>query len=109
MNLRNDFKYALIEEYKTYWNAYQDPNEFYADLLSISPFFSNHFKLRKDGVRGSGTKSELKLIDQNTLWLVLYGKTKRALTCIEDIRQEELTFRCQQNRIMHSRKIIPCK
>ena len=30
---RKDYKYALVEEYKDYWNAYQDPNEFYSDLI----------------------------------------------------------------------------
>ena len=109
MNLRKDYKYALVEEYKTYWNAYQNPNEFYSDLLGLGEYFSKHFKLRKDVVRGSGTKAEVKLIDQNTLWFVMYGKTKRALTCIENTRKAELTFRCEQNRIIHSRKIIPCQ
>ncbi len=108
MNLRKDYKYALVEEYKTYWNAYQNPNEFYSDLLGLGEYFSKHFKLRKDVVRGSNGKTDLFLIDQNTLWFVVYGKTKRSLMTIEGSREEELTFRCKQNRIIHSRKIVPC-
>ena len=47
MNLRTDYKFALVEEYKTYWNAYQEANEFYSDLLGLGPEFTRHFFRRK--------------------------------------------------------------
>ena len=109
MNLRNDYKYALVEEYKTYWDAYQDPQEFYSQLISISEDISTHFRLRKDVIRGMNSKTEVQLVDQNTLWFIMYGKTKRALTCLEDQRQNDITHELKQHRIIHNRKIIPLK
>ena len=52
MQLRNDFKYALIEEYKTYWNAYDNANEFYSDILSTEPELVEHFGKRRLAAKG---------------------------------------------------------
>ena len=43
MQLRNDFKFALVEEYKTYWNAYDNKNEFYSNQgrNKIKKFYKN--------------------------------------------------------------------
>ena len=108
MQLRNDFKFALVEEYKTYWNAYDNAKEFYSDILSMDPSMFEHFGQRRMAAKGQNGLVEIRLLDQNTLWFVVYGKTKRSLMTIEGSREEELTFRCKQNRIIHSRKIVPC-
>ena len=92
MQLRNDFKYALIEEYKTYWNAYDNPNEFYSDILSMSNEMFEHFTARRMSAKGMSAVTELKLLDQNTLWFVIYGKTKRALECLEVINKEAVSY-----------------
>ena len=99
MQLRNDFKYALIEEYKTYWNAYDNPNEFYSDILSMDSSMFEHFAARRMSAKGMSAITELKLLDQNTLWFVMYGKTKRALECLESINQDKIEFLGQKNRL----------
>jgi len=109
MNLRTDFKYALVEEYKTYWNAYMDPNEFYSDLLGLNALFTRHFFRRKQQAKGQSGVTEVQLIDQNTLWFVTYGKTKRALDCLIDFNEKEITRIAEDNRIITERKIIPLK
>ena len=58
MQLRNDFKYALIEEYKTYWNAYDNPNEFYSDILSMSNEMFEHFTARRMSAKGMSAVRE---------------------------------------------------
>ena len=50
--------------------------------------------------------TELKLLDQNTLWFVIYGKTKRALECLEVINKEEIKFLGHKNRLDVKRKIV---
>jgi len=106
MQLRNDFKYALIEEYKTYWNAYDNPNEFYSDILSMSNEMFEHFTARRMSAKGMSAVTELKLLDQNTLWFVVYGKTKRALECLQVINKDEIEFLGQKNRLEVKRKIV---
>ncbi len=109
MNLRTDFKFALIEEYKTYWNAYQEANEFYSDLLGIGPEFTRHFFRRKQQAKGHTSITEIHLLDQNTLWFVTYGKTKRALECLIDFNEKDISRLAEDNRIVTERKIIPLK
>ena len=109
MQLRNDFKYALIEEYKTYWNAYDNPNEFYSDILSMDSGMFEHFGQRRMSAKGMSAVTELKLIDQNTLWFVIYGKTKRALECLEVIKKDDIEFLGSKNRLEVKRKIIDCQ
>lgn len=109
MQLRNDFKYALIEEYKTYWNAYDNPNEFYSDILSMDSSMFEHFGARRMSAKGMSAVCELRLIDQNTLWFVIYGKTKRALECLEVIKKDDIEFLGSKNRLEVKRKIIDCQ
>ena len=35
MRLRTDYKFALIDEYYTHWNAFDNPDEFYAEIASL--------------------------------------------------------------------------
>ena len=49
------------------------------------------------------------LIDQNTFWFVIYAKNLKALSCIDDINQDEIDIVCNQNRWIHNRKIINLK
>jgi len=103
---RKDYKYALVEEYKDYWNAYQDPNEFYSDLIGKDVIYNDHFLKRKMQAKGQGAITEVRLVDQNTLWFIMYGKTKRALDCLENYNTDNISFKCKKNRITHSRNII---
>ena len=109
MEFRKDYKWALVEEYKNYWNGYQNVNEFYSDLLGLEVIFNEHFMKRKMQAKGLQGITEIRLVDQNTLWFIMYGKTKRALTCLEDQRQNDITHELKQHRIIHNRKIIPLK
>ncbi len=106
MQLRTDFKYALVEEYQTYWNAYDNPNEFYSDILSMDPSMYEHFAARRLAAKGQNGLVELKLIDQNTLWFVMYGKTKRALDCLEVVNKDQINYLGSKNRLNVERKII---
>ena len=56
--------------------------------------------------KGQGAITEVRLVDQNTLWFIMYGKTKRALDCLENYNTDNITFKCKKNRITHSRNII---
>ena len=68
MQLRNDFKFALVEEYKTYWNAYDNKNEFYSDILSIDPTMYEHFGQRRMAAKGQSGICELRLLDHCLLY-----------------------------------------
>jgi capsid portal protein len=103
---RKDFKFALVEEYRNYWNAYQNPNEFYSDLIGLEVLFNNHFLKRKAQAKGQQAVTELKLVDQNTLWFIMYGNTKRALDCLEGYNKDQLEYKCKSNRIIHTRNIV---
>jgi hypothetical protein len=103
---RKDYKFALVEEYKNYWNGYQNPNEFYSDLLGLEVLYNNHFLKRKLQAKGQQAVTEIRLVDQNTLWFIMYGKTKRALDCLEGYNKEAIDFNCKKHRIYHSRNII---
>ena len=65
-----------------------------------------HFTARRMSAKGMSGVTELKLLDQNTLWFVIYGKTKRALECLEVINKEEIEFLGHKNRLDVKRKIV---
>lgn len=100
------FKYALVEEYKNYWEGYQNVNEFYSDLLGLDVIYTQHFARRKMQSKGQSGLVEIKLIDQNTLWFIMYGKTKRALECLEVYNDEKIKENCKKHRIISSRNIV---
>ena len=106
MEFRKDYNWALIEEYKTYWNGYQNVNEFYSDLLGMEVIFNEHFMRRKMQAKGLQGITEVRLVDQNTIWLILYGKTKRSLKCLESFNQDDLQYKCMKHRLHHSRNIV---
>ena len=106
MEFRKDYNWALIEEYKTYWNGYQNVNEFYSDLLGMEVIFNEHFMRRKMQAKGLLGITEVRLVDQNTIWFILYGKTKRSLECLESFNQDDLQYKCMKHRLHHSRNIV---
>ena len=108
-DLRYDWGYALIEEYRTYWDAFQDPDDCYTTLLQMDPIFSDHFKNRKQQAKGFNGKCDFILSDQNTFWFVTYSATLKALSIIHKIRQEELEIVCKKHRWNHERQIINLK
>ncbi len=109
MQLRNDFKFALVEEYRTYWNAYDNEKEFYSDILSMDPSMYEHFGQRRMAAKGQSGLCELRLLDQNTLWFVIYGRTKRALECLKVVNEQDVQFIGTKHRLMVNRKIIDCQ
>ena len=50
-----------------------------------------------------------KILDQNTLWFVIYGRTKRALECLKVVNEQDVQFMGSKNRLMVNRKIIDCQ
>lgn len=108
-HLRYDFGYALVEEYKTYWDGFQNPNDAYCSVEAMDDKLIHHFKNRKQQAMGFQGATEKLLIDQNTLWFVMYSKNLKALSCIDDINQDEIDIVCNQNRWIHNRKIINLK
>jgi len=108
-DLRYDFKHALIEEYKTYWNAFQDPDDAYCELLMMDPLINDHFRNRKQQAKGFHGVTETRLLDQNTLWFITYAKSLKALSCINDIKQDEIDIICRKNRWESHRKIVSLK
>ena len=108
-DLRYDFNYALIEEYKTYWDGFQDPNDPYCILLGLDESMMLHFKGRKQHALAVQGATEKILLDQNTLWFVTYANTLKALSCINDINEKEISLICEQNRWLHNRKIVNLK
>ena len=65
-----------------------------------------HFAARRMSAKGMQGLTELRLLDQNTLWFVMYGKTKRALECLEGINQDKVEFLGRKNRLEVKRKLI---
>jgi len=103
---RAEYKFVLIEEYKTYWDAFMDPNEAYTRVMQMDDVLLKHFVQRKQQAMGVNGKTELLLCDQNTFWFCVYGRSLKALSCMVDIDQEEIEIICKKNRWKHSRSII---
>lgn len=108
-DLRYDFGYALIEEYKTYWDGFQTPDEPYSLLMNLHEDILMHFKNRKQHAMAIRGVTERLLLDQNTFWFITYAKTLKGLSCIDDIHEDNISIICKKNRWIHSRKIICLK
>ena len=106
ITLRNDFKFALVEEYQTFWDGFQVADDAYGQLCILDKMIATHFKNRKLQAKGQKGKVEYYLFDQNTFWFVTYGKTLRSLTCIESIKRKDIELLCNQRRWNHKRKIL---
>ena len=65
MKLRTDFKYALIDEYYTYWDAFDDRNMFYHKIVSSSAEVAMYLASKTTKARGSGGLVERRLYSQN--------------------------------------------
>lgn len=103
---RDNNRFVLIEEYKTYWDAFVDPNDAYSLVMQMDDLLLKHFVHRKQQAMGIQGKTELLLCDQNTLWFCVYGKSLKSLSCMFDINQDEIEIICKKNRWKHSRSII---
>ena len=68
-----------------------------------------HFGQRRMAAKGQSGICELRLLDQNTLWFVIYGRTKRALECLKVVKEDEIEFLGSKHRLQVSRKIIDCQ
>ncbi len=108
-HLRYDYGYALVEEFKTHWNGFQHPTDAYCAVEAMDDKLIHHFKTRKQQAIAFQGVTEQILIDQSTFWFVSYAKSLKALSCINDIDQDEIEIICKQNRWIHNRKIINLK
>lgn len=84
MKLRTDFKYALIDEYYTYWDAFDDRNEFYHKIISSSADVTMYLASKNTKAKGSGGMVERRLYSQNELWIVYYSNNKKTLMAMNN-------------------------
>lgn len=97
MQLRNDFKYALIDEYCTYWDAYDDLNNYYAKIISSSPEMNSYLMSKVRKIVGAGGTLEKVLYSQNQLWLVYYANNKKTLMAMDDFKKHDAVKNLQSN------------
>lgn len=99
MQIRNDYKNALVDEYKTFWNGYDDENEFYADLLSLSPSLLDYLTSKTKKIVGADGLCEVHLNSQNQLYIIYYCDDKQFLDTINDLDiQKEINLELSEGR-----------
>lgn len=96
MQLRNDYKYALVDEYRTFWNAYDNPNEFYHDVMSSSDEMTHYLMSKTRKILGANGVVERIIYSQNELWLVYYCNNKRTLKAMCDFDRNEAVQKLQR-------------
>lgn len=96
MQLRNDFKYALIDEYCTYWDAFDDLNEFYHRVLSSCPEMTFYLSSKQKKAVGAQGLVEKILYSQNQLWIVYYSNNKRTLMAMSDFKKDKAIKKMQE-------------
>lgn len=89
MQFRSDYKFALIDEYSTHWNGYEDEDEFYGDLLSSSTNLLQYLKTKNDKIIGTAGWTEMYLNSQNQLYIIYYSNDKQYLETIDDLHLQE--------------------
>ena len=72
MRLRTDYKYALIDQFQTYWNAFDNTEEFYSDIMATDEKLLKYTISKTKKVRGiKGFVSKV-IYSQNELWMIYY-------------------------------------
>tara|TARA_R110000868_G_scaffold9000_9_gene45620 strand:- start:8060 stop:8419 length:360 start_codon:yes stop_codon:yes gene_type:complete len=84
MKLRTDFKYALIDEYYTYWDAFDDRHSFYRKIVSSSSEVALYLASKNTKACAAGGLVDRRLYSQNELWIVYYSNNKKTLTAMNN-------------------------
>jgi uncharacterized protein YpbB len=90
MRLRTDFKYALIDEYYTYWDAFDNLLEFYGKLHSVDPAIFKYTMSKTEKIMGTSGKVQRSLYSQNEMWIVYYSNNKKVLEVIDNASSSEM-------------------
>ena len=106
MQLRNDFKYALIDEYCTYWDAFDNVNEFYHKVMSSNVEMTFYLTSKIKKVLGAHGVVEKVLYSQNQLWLVYYSNSKKTLTAMADFKRDKAIKKLQDETRFFCRSSI---
>lgn len=106
MRLRSDYKYALIDEYYTHWNAYNNPDEFYGDLASLDLSVIKYLMSKTSKIIGTKGIVSKVIYSQNELWVVYYSNEKKVLEVINDVEDSTINEVLNDNRFGVRSKIV---
>ncbi|MGY8868321.1 MAG: hypothetical protein ACKVJK_22170 [Methylophagaceae bacterium] len=109
MRLRTDYKYALIDEYYTHWNAFSNPDEFYSELVSLDQSVIKYFISKTSKVVDTKGMVARSIYSQNELWVVYYSNLKKNLKVIDDASKSPIRDVLEQNRFNVRSKIVSTK
>ena len=85
MRLRTDYKYVLIDEYTTDWNAFDNTDEFYTDVVSTHQDVLKYTISKSKKIIGNDGLVSKTIYDQNNLWVMYYFNNKEGLEAIDNI------------------------
>ena len=106
MRLRSDYKYALIDEYYTHWNAYNNPEEFYANLASLDLSVIKYLMSKTSKIIGTKGIVSKAIYSQNELWVIYYSNEKQVLEVINDVEGSTINKVLDDNRFGVRSKIV---
>jgi hypothetical protein len=109
MRLRSDYKYALIDEYYTHWNAFSNPDEFYGELVSLDLSVIKYLISKTSKVVGTKGIVSRVIYSQNELWVVYYSNLKKNLKVIDDASKSPIGDVLRKNRFDVRSKIVSTK
>lgn len=109
MRLRSDYKYALIDEYYTYWNAFDNPEEFYGELVALDQSVIKHFMSKTSKVLGTKGIVSRVIYSQNELWVVYYSNNKKQLQVVDDASKSPIKDVLEENRFGVRSKVVSTK
>ena len=98
MRLRTDFKYALIDEYYTYWDAFDNIDEFYSKLHATDESVFKYTSSKTMKCNGNGGCVQRNLYSQNEMWVVYYHNDKKLLEVIDNASSSEMVEPLAQER-----------
>lgn len=109
MRLRTDYKYALIDEYYTHWNAFDNPEEFYGELISLDLSVIKYLISKTSKVVGTKGIVSKAIYSQNELWVVYYSNIKKNLKVIDDASKSPINDVLERNKFGVRSKIVSTK
>lgn len=106
MQIRNDYKYALIKEFSTYWDAFDNVDEMYLSLIQSHKDLPEYFSSKNRGIVYSSGVVEKIIYSQNQLWIVYYSQFKKTLTAMRDFKKDNTIKELQSNTKWICKEII---
>lgn len=109
MRLRTDYKYALIDQFQTYWNAFDNTEEFYSDIMAVDPELLKYTISKTKKVRGTQGFVSKVIYSQNELWMIYYSDRKDALEAVDNIDKSKIVEPLEKKRYNVSSRIVTTK